>query len=297
MENIRSIRGMVDLVPPEGEQWVALQRQFSEILHRYSYDYCATPIVERTQLFHHSIGGSSDIVGKEMYSFTDRGGEAISLRPEGTVSALRSIMQHNLLQQNSLQRLWYLGPFFRYERPQKGRLRQFHQLGVEAYGSSCSSIDAEIIAISFALLRHFNLLPHSKLLLNSLGTIATRQLYRQKLVDYFSQYKNDLDQDSLRQLATNPLRILDSKVTETQQIVAEAPLLLQFLTDSERQHFDSLCQHLTDLKINYSLEPKLVRGLDYYSHTVFEWQIRSTRCAICYFRWWALRRLSTEFRS
>ena len=272
MQQINSIRGMNDWLAEDSESWQALLQLFQSILANYNYRQIATPIVERTALFCHSIGETSDIIGKEMYSFEDRGGENISLRPEGTAGAMRSLLQHNLLQQNSLQRLWYIGAFFRYERPQKGRLRQFHQLGVEAYGSSCSSIDAEIIALTANILDKLQIKDSCKLLINSLGTSATRAKYREQLVEYFTQYKADLDADSQNRLTTNPLRILDSKIAETQAIADNAPKLQQLFTAEESKHFEQLQQHLNDLGIAFTIDNKLVRGLDYYSHTVFEWQ-------------------------
>jgi len=271
MTLLNHIKGMNDILPPDGGRLLELQHQLSNLFNRYSYQFCSLPIVERTQLFSSSIGSTSDIIGKEMYSFTDRNQDAISLRPEGTAGVMRSLLQHNLLQQNSLQRLWYMGPFFRYERPQKGRTRQFHQIGAEVIGSDCSSIDVEVIALTHAILSHFDLANSATLQINSLGTMESRQLYRDKLIAYFEQYRSDLDSDSQNRLLTNPLRIFDSKVEKTQQIVKDAPKLSDFLLNADLRHFEQVQSHLENLQINYQINPRLVRGLDYYSHTVFEW--------------------------
>jgi histidyl-tRNA synthetase len=236
----------------------------------FGYQEIRTPIVESTDLFKRSIGEVTDIVEKEMYTFDDRNGDSLTLRPEGTASCVRAGNQHGLLY-NQQQRLWYMGPMFRHERPQKGRYRQFHQFGVETYGLAGPDIDVEVIVMSARLWREFGLTNHVKLELNSLGSPEARATYRDALVEYLRTHFDVLDEDSKRRLETNPLRVLDSKNPDVQAIVKEAPLLLDYLDDESQQHFSMLCERLTQLGIEFEVNPRLVRGLDYYNRTVFEW--------------------------
>lgn len=240
------------------------------LLARYGYREIRFPILEQTELFKRSIGEVTDIVEKEMYTFEDRNGDSLTLRPEGTASCVRACDQNGLLH-NQIQRLWYAGPMFRHERPQKGRLRQFHQIGVETFGLNGPDIDAELILLSARLWQQLGISDALTLELNSIGNSESRGRYRQALVDYLSQYKDQLDADSLRRLDTNPMRILDSKVPETQALLSDAPLLSDYLDDASKAHFDGLCARLDAAGLGYTLNPKLVRGLDYYGLTVFEW--------------------------
>jgi len=240
------------------------------LLARYGYREIRFPILEQTELFKRSIGEVTDIVEKEMYTFEDRNGDSLTLRPEGTASCVRACDQNGLLH-NQVQRLWYAGPMFRHERPQKGRLRQFHQIGVETFGLNGPDIDAELILLSARLWQQLGISDALTLELNSIGNSESRGRYRQALVDYLSQYKDQLDADSQRRLDTNPMRILDSKVPETQALLSDAPLLSDYLDDASKAHFDGLCARLDAAGLSYTLNPKLVRGLDYYGLTVFEW--------------------------
>ena len=269
VETIDAIRGMNDLLPAQNRQWRWVEQAIINVLQRYGYQPISFPLVEKTQLFARCIGEITDIVEKEMYCFNDRSGTAISLRPEGTAGCIRAAIQRRLL--NNVQRLWYYGPMFRYERPQKGRMRQFHQFGVEVLGLLGPDIDAELIALSATLWRQLGISDNLTLQINSLGTPASRQTYRCALQDYLHQHFDDLDNDSQQRLETNPLRILDSKNPQTQTIVSNAPLLMNYLSESEHQHFDDLLSILKDLGIKATVNNRLVRGLDYYTHTVFEW--------------------------
>ena len=269
MEKIQSIRGMNDLLPGQSGHWQFVERTLAGVVGLYGYQEIRTPIVEHTALFKRSIGEATDIVEKEMYTFNDKGGDSLTLRPENTASCMRAGIEHGLFH-NQKQKLWYMGPMFRHERPQKGRYRQFHQFGCEAIGWPGPDIDAELIQMTARFLNKLGL-SDLKLELNSIGTAAERQHYRQQLVDYFSAYVNELDEDSKRRLSTNPLRIFDSKVPATQAIVKNAPVLESCLSDESIAHFRQLCQSLNDSGIEYSVNPRLVRGLDYYSLTVFEW--------------------------
>lgn len=242
----------------------------ARLLGRYGYREIRFPILEQTELFKRSIGEVTDIVEKEMYTFEDRNGDSLTLRPEGTASCVRACDQNGLLH-NQLQRLWYAGPMFRHERPQKGRLRQFHQIGVETFGMSGPDIDAELILLSARLWKELGISEALTLELNSIGSSESRATYRQALVDYLGQFKDQLDADSLRRLDSNPLRILDSKVPETQALLADAPVLNDYLDEQSKAHFDGLCARLDAAGLAYTLNPKLVRGLDYYGLTVFEW--------------------------
>lgn len=269
-KTLQAIRGMNDILPSQIAGWQYFESKVRALMARYSYNEIRTPLLESTHLFKRSIGDATDIVEKEMYSFTDKNGDDLSLRPEGTASCVRACLQHGLLH-NQTQRLWYMGAMFRHERPQKGRYRQFHQMGVEAYGIDSADIEAELILLSARLWKELGLDKHVRLELNSLGTKEERQTYREALVNYLNQYQNELDEDSQRRLTTNPLRILDSKVASTQALLKDAPTLNEFLGEQSQAHFQQLCSYLEACGVEYSVNLKLVRGLDYYSHTVFEW--------------------------
>lgn len=261
---------MNDILPEDSPLWQYLESTVAALLARYGYREIRFPILEQTELFKRSIGEVTDIVEKEMYTFEDRNGDSLTLRPEGTASCVRACDQNGLLH-NQVQRLWYAGPMFRHERPQKGRLRQFHQIGVETFGLNGPDIDAELILLSARLWQQLGISDALTLELNSIGNSESRGRYRQALVDYLSQYKDQLDADSQRRLDTNPMRILDSKVPETQALLSDAPLLSDYLDDASKAHFDGLCARLDAAGLGYTLNPKLVRGLDYYGLTVFEW--------------------------
>jgi histidyl-tRNA synthetase len=267
-DQIRSIRGMNDLLPDVTPYWQAVETSLKQVLGSYGYQEIRFPIVEKTELFKRSIGEVTDIVEKEMYTFEDRNGDSLTLRPEGTAGCVRAAMQNGLL--NQQQRLWYMGPMFRHERPQKGRYRQFHQLGVEAYGFDGPDIDAELIIMTARLWKTLGL-SGLTLELNSLGTTEARLTYRDELIRYYEAHSNALDEDSQRRLHTNPLRILDSKNSDMQALNEAAPKLIDYLDDESKVHFKRLCQTLDNAGIAYEVNPKLVRGLDYYGKTVFEW--------------------------
>ncbi|MBT3672657.1 MAG: histidine--tRNA ligase [Porticoccaceae bacterium] len=279
---IQSLRGMHDLLPGNSEIWQYLEKTVADVLSRYSYQEIRFPILEQTELFKRSVGEATDIVEKEMYSFEDRNGDQLSLRPEGTAGCVRACTEHGLLH-NQTQRLWYTGPMFRHERPQKGRQRQFHQIGVEAFGLNGPDIDAELLLLTANLWKTLKIDSVVTLQINSLGTSSDRARYREKLVSYLMTHRDDLDEDSQRRLETNPMRILDSKNPEVQKIVNGAPQLTDFIDDDSRQHFEQLCGILDAAKISYEINPRLVRGLDYYSKTVFEWVTDSlgAQGAIC----------------
>ena len=268
--NIQAIRGMHDVLPDQTPLWQYAEKMLREVLGAYGYSEIRLPIVEKTELFKRSIGEVTDIVEKEMYTFDDRNGDSLTLRPEGTAGCLRACLEHGLLH-NQVHRLWYYGPMYRHERPQKGRYRQFIQLGVETYGMPGSDIDAELILIMDRLWKKLGIRDKVRLQLNSLGTIAERLVYRGTLVDYFQAHLNELDEDSLRRLASNPLRILDTKNPAMQQLVANAPELMAYLGEESLAHFKALTTTLEDLGVSYEVNTRLVRGLDYYSKTVFEW--------------------------
>jgi histidyl-tRNA synthetase len=267
-EIIRSIRGMNDILPEQTPYWQAVEAALKDVLTGYGYQEIRFPIVEKTELFSRSIGEVTDIVEKEMYTFADRNGDKLTLRPEGTAGCVRAAMQNGML--NQTQRLWYMGPMFRHERPQKGRYRQFHQVGVEAYGFSGPDIDAEMILMTARLWKQLGLKGLS-LQINSLGSTEARLAYRDVLVTYYEGYREALDEDSQRRLYTNPLRILDSKNPEMQVINEAAPKLIDHLDEISKQEFDALCQILDTAGLDYEINPRLVRGLDYYGKTVFEW--------------------------
>jgi len=262
---------MNDILPVDISIWQYLEKTVSDVLSRYGYQEIRFPIVEQTDLFKRSIGEVTDIVEKEMYTFDDRHGESITMRPEGTASCVRACLQHGLLDNQQIQRLWYAGPMFRYERPQKGRLRQFHQIGVESFGMASADADAELILVTARLWRELGLLDGLTLELNSIGTPQSRAAYKEALVAFLSSKKDQLDTDSQRRLDTNPLRILDSKNPDTQALLDGAPSLNDFLDDESKAHFDKLLALLDAGGVTYTLNTRLVRGLDYYSKTVFEW--------------------------
>ena len=271
MSKIQSIRGMNDLLPEESALWQYLESAVREVLAGYGYQEIRFPIVEQTELFKRSIGEVTDIVEKEMYTFDDRNGESLTMRPEGTASCVRACLQNSLLDNQQIQRLWYHGPMFRYERPQKGRLRQFHQIGVESFGVATPDVDAELILMTARLWKLLGISEYLTLELNSIGNLEARENYRVALVDYLSQHFEQLDEDSQRRLESNPLRILDSKSAQTQALLDQAPALADYLDDESSDHFDELRGVLDAAGIGYSINPRLVRGLDYYSKTVFEW--------------------------
>ncbi|MGB2680287.1 MAG: histidine--tRNA ligase [Candidatus Competibacter sp.] len=269
MGTFQAIRGMNDILPGESALWQRLEATLRETLAAYGYQEIRLPLVEKTELFARSIGEVTDIVDKEMYTFADRNGDSLTLRPEGTAGCARACIEHGLLH-NQTQRLWYAGPMFRYEKPQKGRYRQFHQVGAEAYGMAGPDIDAELIGLSARLWRRLGL-QQVVLQINSLGSSAARAAYRERLVDYFTARRAELDEDSQRRLAANPLRILDSKNPMMRALIAEAPSLLDYLDPDSQAHFERLQSLLDAAGITYEVNPRLVRGLDYYCKTVFEW--------------------------
>jgi histidyl-tRNA synthetase len=273
MGSIQALRGTRDILPEEVGYWQNVEAIAQQILNRAAYQEIRPPIFERTELFERGIGEATDVVGKEMYTFNDRATppRSITLRPEGTAGVLRSFIQNNLYATGGVQRLWYTGPMFRYENPQAGRQRQFHQLGVEVLGSADPRADVEVIAIATDILQTLGL-KDLRLDINSVGNPEDRPRYRQALVDYLTPYKDELDPDSQDRLTRNPLRILDSKDERTQKIVEAAPSILDYLGMDSRRHLEKVQQLLTDVGIRYQLNPRLVRGLDYYTYTAFEIQ-------------------------
>lgn len=267
---IQSVRGMHDILPSDIVYWQYVESLCREVATSYAYQEIRFPILEQTALFKRSIGDVTDIIEKEMYTFEDRNGDSLSLRPEGTASCVRAALEHGLLH-NQQQRFWYLGPMFRHERPQKGRSRQFHQLGVEALGISKPEADVEVILFSKRIIERLGLLGDVTLQINTLGTLEARAVYRQELVTYYQACFEALDDDSKSRLHKNPLRILDSKNSEMQLINESAPKLIDYLDDVSKAHFNRTCELLTALEIPFVITPTLVRGLDYYCHTVFEW--------------------------
>ena len=260
---------MVDILPEDTPLWQSMEAAALEVLTSYGYEEIRLPIIESTDLFARSIGEVTDIVEKEMYTFADRNDDSMTLRPEGTAGCVRAVVQHNLAV--TPQRLWYMGPMFRYERPQKGRQRQFHQLGVEAFGVASPDQDAELIALCRQLWCRLGVDDALQLEINTIGSAEDRARYREALVAYLTQHYEQLDADSQRRLETNPLRILDSKNPETQQVLNDAPVLADYLDADTKAEFDELLAHLDALGIDYVVNPRLVRGLDYYNKTVFEW--------------------------
>jgi len=269
-KKIQAIRGMNDILPAQSPVWQYLEGTVKDLLAGYGYDEIRMPIVEQTALFKRSIGEVTDIVEKEMYTFEDRNGDSLTLRPEGTASCVRACEEHGLLY-NQTQRLWYTGPMFRHERPQKGRYRQFYQIGVETFGIPTADIDAELILMTARLWAQLGLSDAVTLQLNTLGSNEARARYRDALVDYLSARKDQLDEDSQRRLETNPLRVLDSKDPATQALLSDAPELHDYLDDESREDFAMLRSILDASGVKYEINQRLVRGLDYYCKTVFEW--------------------------
>lgn len=269
MKNIQAVRGMHDILPAQTPLWQFLEDNVRDVFSRYAYQEIRMPMLEQTALFKRSIGEVTDIVEKEMYTFEDRNGDSLTLRPEGTAGCVRAGMENGLLH-NQVQRLWYQGPMFRHERPQKGRYRQFQQIGLESYGMAGPDIDLEVILITARLWRQLGI-PGLELQLNTLGTPEERNHYRQELVSYLDTHKDQLDQDGIKRMETNPLRVLDSKNPAMQALIESAPALLDYLGDESRRHFRQITDGLEAAGIDYVINPRLVRGLDYYSRTVFEW--------------------------
>nr|YP_009773992.1 histidine tRNA synthetase [Caulacanthus okamurae]QIZ74609.1 histidine tRNA synthetase [Caulacanthus okamurae] len=266
---MQRLRGTKDILPDESIFWQHIQNTASKLLTLASYHEIRTPIIESTSLFKRSIGNGTDIVNKEMYSFTDQGSRNITLRPEGTASIARSFINNNLHKDNTVKRLWYLGPMFRYERPQNGRQRQFHQLGIECIGSLNPMADVEVIRIATNILNSLNFSEYT-VEINSIGTSEEREKYKEKLIRYLTPYINDLDHHARSKLITNPLKILDSKNIKTKEILNNGPSLYDCLEKSSKKHFQEVCDYLECLDIEYTINDKLVRGLDYYNYTAFE---------------------------
>ncbi len=268
---LQAIRGMNDILPEQTPLWRYFEGTVASLLDGYGYRQIRMPIVEFTELFKRSIGEVTDIVEKEMYTFDDRNGDSLTLRPEGTAACVRAVLEHGLAGGGQTQKLWYIGPMFRHERPQKGRYRQFHQIGVEVFNVDGPDIDAELIVLTWRLWGMLGIRDAVKLELNSLGTSAARGVYREALVEFLLAHADQLDEDSRRRMASNPLRVLDSKAPETQAVLVNAPKLADYLDEESRVHFDGLRARLDAAGVPYVINPKLVRGLDYYSKTVFEW--------------------------
>jgi histidyl-tRNA synthetase len=268
---IQAIRGTKDILPESIYIWQFLQNKFKEVSAQFGYYEYRTPIMESTEVFSRSIGEETDIVNKEMYTFRDKGDESITLRPEATAAIVRSVIQNNVIQQNNISKIWYFGPFFRYERPQKGRLRQFHQFGSECLGAVNPESDAENIMLADAVLKAIGINEY-KLIINTLGNDSVREKYRNVLIDFLKIHKDELSEDSQRRLEINPLRVLDSKDERDRKIVENAPIILDSLDEDSKNHFNGVLKLLEDCSIKYEISPRLVRGLDYYCHTVFEFQ-------------------------
>ncbi|MCU7997078.1 MULTISPECIES: histidine--tRNA ligase [Shewanella] len=269
-KQIQAIRGMNDILPTQSPLWQKVEAVLRSSVSAYGYSEIRTPIVENTDLFKRSIGEVTDIVEKEMYTFADNNGDSLTLRPEGTASTVRAGNENGLLY-NQEQRLWYMGPMFRHERPQKGRYRQFNQFGVEVYGIGSADIDAEVLMLSARLWEKLGISEHVSLELNTLGDPAERAVYRDALIAFLEQHKDALDEDSKRRMYSNPLRVLDSKDQNVQAILVDAPELMDFLGEESKTHFSQLRELLDAVGIKYTINPRLVRGLDYYNRTVFEW--------------------------
>ncbi|WP_457674301.1 histidine--tRNA ligase [Thiolapillus sp.] len=268
-KKIQAVRGMRDILPEQTPLWQFVEKTARQVFQSYAYREIRTPVVEMTELFKRSIGEVTDIVEKEMYTFEDRNGDSLTLRPEGTAGCVRACMEHGLLH-NQVQRLWYTGAMFRHERPQKGRYRQFQQIGLEAYGMAGPDIDLEVILVSARLWKELGI-PGLELQINTLGTPGERKAYRARLVDYLQAHRERLDEDSLRRLESNPLRVLDSKNPDMAEVIAGAPALMDDLGEESRAHFQVITAGLEAAGVDYVVNPRLVRGLDYYSRTVFEW--------------------------
>jgi histidyl-tRNA synthetase len=271
---IQAVRGMQDLLPEKQHVFRHIKDVVKRVFSAYGYGEVDFPIIEHTQLFSRSVGEATDIVEKEMYTFEDKSGDSVTLRPEGTAGCVRMAQENGMLY-NQVQRLWYSGPMFRYERPQKGRYRQFAQIGGECFGMPGPDIDAELLFLTARIWRELGIMDHVTLELNSMGSVESRKAYEQSLVEFLSRSKSLLDPDSQRRLETNPLRILDSKDTDTQAILADAPSLIDYLDQESSEHFAQLKQMLDNAQVRYEVNPTIVRGLDYYNRTVFEWTTRS----------------------
>lgn len=269
-EKIQAVRGMNDILPPDSSLWQQVEEVLRQSVASFGYSEIRMPVVERTSLFSRAIGEVTDVVEKEMYTFEDRSGDMLSLRPEGTAGCVRACLEHNLIY-NQEQRLWYMGPMFRHERPQKGRYRQFHQIGVEAFGFDGPDIDAEIIMLSGLLWQRLDIAGSLRLQLNTLGTLQEREAYKKELVAFLEKHQESLDEDCKRRTHTNPLRVLDSKNEQVQELLKSAPVLRDFLGEGSRSHFEGLRRLLGEAGIGYEINDRLVRGLDYYNLTVFEW--------------------------
>ena len=273
-KNIQAIRGMNDYLPADTAIWQRIEGTLKQVLASYGFSEIRLPIVEQTPLFKRAIGEVTDVVEKEMYTFDDRNGESLTLRPEGTAGCVRAGIEHGLLY-NQEQRLWYIGPMFRYERPQKGRYRQFHQIGAEVFGLQGPDIDAELIMMTARWWKALGIADHVSLELNSIGSLEARANYRDALVAFLEQHKDKLDEDCKRRMYSNPLRVLDSKNPDIQLLLNDAPTLNEYLDEDSRAHFDGLCSLLNDAGIAFTVNQRLVRGLDYYNRTVFEWVTNS----------------------
>lgn len=271
MNKIQIIRGFNDILPDDSHKWQFLESKINKVLKKYNYQEVRLPILEKSELFHRSVGETSDIVSKETYDFADRNGDNLTLRPEGTAGCVRMVVEKSLANRGQTQKLYYSGPMFRYERPQKGRYRQFYQLGVEAYGFDGLAIDLEILAVGWSLFCGLDLSQEIKLELNCLGSMESRKQYTRTLLEYLKPYHDEFDEDSLKRLDKNPLRILDSKVPAIQKIIKDAPKLVDFIDAEELQRFEKTCEFVEALGIDYTVNKNLVRGLDYYSGLVFEW--------------------------
>lgn len=268
---LTAVKGMPDILPAQIPVWQHLEAVIRQLMRNYAYEEMRMPLLERTHLFARSIGEVTDIVEKEMYTFLDRNGDSLTVRPEGTAGCVRACIEHAMLRNQQPQKLWYMGPMCRYERPQKGRFRQFTQLGVEAFNFPGPDIDVELLAMCARLWKMLQIDHLITLQINSIGDMQSRNVYKDNLVTYFSAHMNELDEDSKRRLHSNPLRILDSKNPDMQHVIASAPVLLDYIDAESRAHFAQLQTELTELGISFTINPRLVRGLDYYNRTVFEW--------------------------
>ncbi|MCO3749653.1 histidine--tRNA ligase [Pseudomonas aeruginosa] len=270
-KSLQAIRGMNDILPEQPPAWRYLERTFAGLLDGYGYSEIRLPILEFTELFARGIGEGTDVVDKEMYTFLDRNGESLTMRPEGTAGCVRAVLEHGLSGGGQVQKLWYTGPMFRYEKPQKGRYRQFHQIGVEVFNLPGPDIDAELIILTWRLWQKLGMADAVTLQLNTLGSSEARARYREALVAYLQERFEQLDEDSQRRMTTNPLRILDSKVESTQALLVGAPTLHDYLDEESIAHFEGLKARLDAVGLRYEINQKLVRGLDYYCRTAFEW--------------------------
>ncbi|MFL0804579.1 MAG: histidine--tRNA ligase [Agarilytica sp.] len=272
-KTIQAVKGMNDVLPSDSPAWQYLESTVTALFQSYGYQEIRFPTMEKTELFHRGIGEVTDIVEKEMYTFTDKGGDSLTLRPEGTASCVRACEQHKLLFDRGalVQKLWYTGPMFRHERPQKGRLRQFHQFGIETFGLPGPDIDVELLILTSKLWQELGIDDAVELQINTIGSSEARKSYRAALIEFLSEHKDRLDEDSARRIDSNPLRVLDSKDPNTQELLNDAPALFDYLDDESKTHFDTLKSLLDSQGIAYTVNPRLVRGLDYYGKTVFEW--------------------------